>query len=61
METTANTAPTYTKATLHKGMEVICNGYRGHIYEIHDGQLDGMVTVDMGRGQVCVAISDLGK
>lgn len=52
---------TYTKATLHKGMEVTCNGHRGHITEIHTGKLDGMVDVDMGRGRVCVAISDLGK
>lgn len=51
----------YTKATIHKGMEVTCNGHRGHVTEIHTGVLDGMVTVDMGRGSVCVAISDLGK
>lgn len=39
------------------GTKVICNGYEGTVTEIHSGVLDGMVTVRLARGDVCVDAS----
>lgn len=48
-----------TKADIHKGQDVMCNGYPGFIREICDGPLDGMVEVELRSGTVCVDISQI--
>jgi 2-oxoglutarate dehydrogenase complex dehydrogenase (E1) component-like enzyme len=49
-----------TKATAHKGMEVIVEGqFRGFIREIHDGKLDGMADVELRSGTICTSLSEV--
>jgi len=41
-----------TEATV--GQKVICNGHKGTVTKVCDGQLSGMVEVRLERGSVCV-------
>jgi hypothetical protein len=43
------------------GQKLICNGYPGVVTEIHTGQLEGMATVRLERGSVCVDLRELYK
>ncbi len=45
--------------TMKRGDKVICNGYRGSVYNVCDGQLKGMVEVRVPGGLTCVSASDL--
>lgn len=49
------------KNEIKVGQKVICNGFPGVIVKVCEGVLKGMVEVRLGRGTVCVSISELGQ
>jgi len=44
---------------MKRGDKVICNGYRGSVYAVCEGQLSGMVEVMVPGGIVCVDATEL--
>lgn len=42
------------------GQVVMCNGFVGAIIEIHGGDMNGMVTVRLKRGTICLGLADIG-
>jgi len=44
---------------LEAGQKVICNGHAGTIIEICQGQMEGMATVRVPGGMVCVSLASL--